>query len=255
MVSTAELTAWVGQWFWPLCRLGAALWVMPLFGRNRLTRHVRLVLCLSLAALISSQLPPLTLVEPFSIQGILIILQQVLIGLAMGFIILLWQTVFAFSGQIISTQMGMAMAVMNDPTNGPGVPVVGSWLQAMGMLCFLIMDGHIVIIQVLVESFQVLPIGQSLGSLQLMQLIKRGSWLFSSSLIIALPAVVSMLLVNMAFGVMNRAAAQFNIYSLGFPMTMLLGLITILFTLDSMAVVFVDLSDESLLFMRQWVGG
>ncbi|WP_067516314.1 flagellar biosynthetic protein FliR [Endozoicomonas ascidiicola] len=252
MVTTAELTAWIGQIIWPACRIAAALWLMPIFGRNNLTRHVRLVLCISLSVLVAPLLPPLPVVEPMSIQAILLIAQQALIGLAMGFIILLWQAVFAFTGQVLSMQMGLAMAVMNDPTNGPGTPIIGKWLQTMALLVFLVMDGHMVIVQVLVESFRTLPIGVTPDNTQFMQLVMRGGWLFSSGLLVALPAVISMLLVNMAFGVMNRAAAQLNIFALGFPMTLLLGLFTMLFTLDSMSSVFVDLSDQSLLYLRQW---
>ncbi len=255
MVSTAELTAWVGQLVWPACRIGAALWLMPLFGRNNLTRHIRLVLCIALAILTAPLLPPLPTVEPMSFSAIFITLQQILIGLAMGFVILLWQAVFSFTGQVISMQMGLAMAVMNDPANGPGTPLIGKWLQTMALLIFLAIDGHLIVVQVLVESFRTLPIGTTPDESHFMQLVMRGGWLFSSGLLVALPAVISMLMVNMAFGVMNRAASQLNLFTLGFPMTLLLGLVTLLFTMDSMSGLFVDLSDQSLLFLRQWSGG
>ena len=255
MVSTSELTVWIGQLAWPVFRIGAALWLMPLFGRSSLPRHIRLVLCLALAVLTVPLLPPLPTVEPLSAEAMLIAAQQILIGLAMGFIVQLWLAVFSFSGQVISMQMGLAMAVMNDPASGGSNPIIGKWLQTMALLIFLAINGHLIVIQVLVESFQTMPIAATPGDIDFLQLVTRGGWLFSSGLLLTLPAVISMLMVNMAFGVMNRAASQLNLFALGFPMTLLLGLVTLLFTMDSMSGLFIDLSDQMLLFLRQWTGG
>ena len=226
-VDTAELVTLIGQWFWPMTRIAAAIWVMPMFGGTGLPARARLALVLTLTMLVFPNVSNIPAVEPFSVPSLVITFQQVGIGLAFGFILKLWLTLFTMAGQIMSMQMGLAMAVMNDPVNGSGTALLGKWLQTIAMLSFLAMDGHLVVFTVLLESFQTLPIGMGFINDFWMDLVKLGSWLFASSLLVALPVIISMLLVNMAFGVMNRAAPQLNIIALGFPMTMMFGMATV----------------------------
>ena len=254
-LDSAEMTAWLGRWMWPMFRIAAAIWVMPVFGGGSIPGRTRLALVLTLTFLIAPSITHVPSVEAFSAHAVVLTFQQVVIGLAFGFILKLWLTAFTMSGQIMSMQMGLAMAVMNDPVNGPGTALLGKWLQTIAVLAFFAMDGHLVVFTILLESFQAIPIGSGLQPFIWQDLVSLGSWLFASSLLVALPMVISMLMVNTAFGVMNRAAPQLNIISLGFPMTMLFGMITFFFAMSGLPGILVNLTTEVLQFLQMFVEG
>ncbi|CAM3718848.1 flagellar biosynthetic protein FliR [Parendozoicomonas haliclonae] len=254
-LNSAELTAWLGQWLWPMFRIAAAVWIMPLFGGQSISPKARWALVVTLTFLVAPTVGSIPKVEALSPAAIVITFQQIGIGLAFGFLLRLWLALFAMVGQIISMQMGLAMAVMNDPSNGPGVAVLGSWFSTIASLAFLAMDGHLVAFTVLLESFQTMPIGTGFADVIWHDLANMGSWLFAGSLLVALPSVISMLIVNMAFGVMNRAAPQLNIIALGFPMTMLFGMVTVLFTMTALPGMLVTLTTEVLQLMQTLAGG
>ncbi len=224
-----------------------------MFGGKGTPRHARLALVIALAVMISSRLPaPLPVVDPLSPIAILITLEQILIGLAFGLIMRLLFTVFTLAGQIMSMQMGLSMAIMNDPGSGASVPLLGQWLQTFTFLLFLAMDGHLVIFRILLDSFYTIPIGTGIQTDIFLDLAKTGSWLFSAALLVAMPAVFSMLLVNISFGVMSRAAPQLNIFALGFPMTMLFGMLTLFLVMISLPSVFVDMTEYALGMLRNF---
>ena len=254
MLSSAEITAWLGQYLWPMFRCAAALWYMPVIGGNGAPRHTRLALVVALTFLVAPNLPPMPVVDPLSPAAILITVQQIIIGLAMALIIQLLFNVFTLAGQIISMQMGLSMAVMNDPANGPGIAVLGKWLQTLAFLMFLSVDGHLVVIRVLAESFITMPVGGHPDPMDFKDLAQLGGWMFSGALLIALPAIFSMLLVNLCFGVMSRAAPQLNIFALGFPMTMLFGMFTLYLVMMNLPSVFTELTESALWLLRNYVG-
>ena len=254
-LDSARITAWLGAWLWPLFRIASALWIMPIFGGSGMTARVRMALAVSLTLLIVPSLGAMPVVDPLSPAAVVVTVQQVTIGLAFGMVLKLWLAAFTMAGQIMSMQMGLAMAVMNDPVNGPGTAILGMFLQMIAILVFLAMDGHLVVFSVLLESFRTLPVGTGLLAPMWMDLVKLGSWLFASSLLVALPMVISMLVVNMAFGVMNRAAPQLNIIALGFPMTMIFGMVTVLLSMSGLPGILLNLTSESLGFLRMLVNG
>ena len=254
MLTSAEITAWLGQFVWPLFRCAAALWLMPIFGGKGVPRHARLALVCALAFLVSAQLPAIDPVDPLSPRAILLTLEQILIGVTFGMIVQLLFTVFTLAGRLMSMQMGLSMAVMNDPSNGPGIPLLGKWLETLVALIFLSIDGHLVVIRILAESFHSMPIGQGLNSNDFLDIALLGGWLFSGALLVAMPAVFSMLLVNLCFGVMSRAASQLNIFALGFPMTMLFGMFTLMLVLSSLPDVFLQMTEITLGLLRSFSG-
>ncbi len=254
MLSSAEITALIGQYLWPMFRCAAAFWSIPIFGGRAAPRHSRLALVLALTFLIAPTLPPIEPVDPFSASALMITVEQIIIGLAFGLIMQLLFTVFTLAGQISSMQMGLSMAVMNDPGSGASTAVLGKWLQTLAFLMFLSIDGHLVIIRVLADSFETMPIGASSNPRDFLELALLGGWLFTGALLIALPAVFSMLLVNLCFGVMSRAAPQLNIFALGFPMTMLFGMITLWLLMMSLPSVFTELTESALWLLRDYAG-
>lgn len=128
------------------------------------------------------------------------------------------------AGQIISIQMGMGFASMVDPTNGVSVAVIGQFLTMLVTLLFLAMNGHLVVFEVMTESFTTLPVGSGLVVNHFWELVGRLSWVLGATLLLVLPAITALLVVNIAFGVMTRAAPQLNIFSIGFPLTLVLGM-------------------------------
>jgi flagellar biosynthetic protein FliR len=179
-------------------------------------------------------LPPSPAVDPFSLEAVLIILQQLVIGVAMGFSIQLVFSAVTTGGQIIAMQMGLGFASMVDPQNGTQVPVLSQLYLLLVTLLFLGFNGHLVMIEVVAESFTALPVAaDGLTRNGLWLLAGWGSQMFAGALWLALPAVASLLVVNIAFGVMARAAPQLNIFAIGFPVALMMGFVVILFTLPA----------------------
>jgi len=189
-------------------------------------------------------------------MGLLITLNQVLIGLAMGLALRMVFAMFILGGQVIAYQMGLGFATMVDPTSGNTVPVVSQFYVILLTLIFFALDGHLVFIDVLAGSFESLPIGsQGLSRDGLWQLVLWGSEMYAGAVQIALPAIASLLLINLTFGIVTRAAPQFNIFSLGFPLAILGGFLIIIATLDAMLAQVGSQLSASFSLMRWLTGG
>ncbi|MGF1726605.1 flagellar biosynthetic protein FliR [Photobacterium nomapromontoriensis] len=254
-LTAAELTAWFGQIWWPFVRLGSALMVMPIIGGNSIPAQVRVILALMISILSAPLMPAMPAVDPLSLQALIYAGQQVLIGALLALLLEFLFAVFTTMGQILSMQMGLGMAMMNDPVNGVSVPAIGKYYQMYTFMLFLSLDGHLVALEIFVRSFEIWPVGEFFSQHALYLIILRFGWMIAAALLLALPAVTAMLLVNGAFGMMNRAAPQLNVFALGFPMTMLLGLICLLLSNTGIPENFVRLSSDTLEMMRLLEGG
>jgi len=185
-----------------------------------------------LTMLVFPLLPPPPVVDPLSGEALLITINQVLIGAAMGLALQFLFAMFVMGGQIIAFQMGLGFAAMVDPASGTQVPVVSQFYVITLTLVFLALNGHLVVIEVLAESFRTLPIGAGgLGKDGLWAIATWGSQLYSGAVKIALPTIASLLMINLTFGVVTRSAPQFNIFSIGFPVTMVAGFFIMVATL------------------------
>ncbi|MDX9873927.1 MAG: flagellar biosynthetic protein FliR [Spongiibacteraceae bacterium] len=244
------MTALIGKLWWPFLRYGALLWTMPLIGDLLPTPQVRVLLALLLAIITAPLLPPLPAVEPLSIAAALIALEQILLGVLLGLALQILFTALTMLGQILSLQMGLAMAVMNDPVNGQSVPLLGQLMMILGGLLFLAIDGHLIAIDVMVESFFAWQPGAGAFALSLERVVALFGWLFGAALVLAMPAVIAMLLVNLTFGVMNRSAPALNIFSLGFPIGLLMGMVFLLFSISGVPGRFVEFTGYVLDQMR-----
>ncbi|MTI13253.1 flagellar biosynthetic protein FliR [Sansalvadorimonas verongulae] len=246
-LSTAQLTGWVGQLLWPLFRVAGLLMTMPIIGSAMVPAQIRLLLALAVTFLIAPLLPPMPAVEPFSPESLRITLQQIFIGGMGGLLLHVFLAIFAMAGQMVSLQMGLGMAMMFDPVNGVSIPIIAQIYQVMATLMFLALDGHLVVINVLATSFTALPIGPVTSTtIDLHTLTLQVSWALGAAILIALPAITTMLLVNIAFGVMNRAAPQLNVFSLGFPMSMMAGLVVLAVSVSGLPGLFTELTNEAL---------
>ncbi len=229
-----QITGYIGSYLWPLFRVAALIVSMPIFGTVLVPTRVRLILALVLTGVIVPLLPASPVVDPFSVQSVMIIAQQIVIGVAMGFALQLVFNAVTTGGQIIAMQMGLGFASMVDPQNGTQVPVLSQFYLLMVTILFLGFDGHLVLIQMLVDSFHIVPIGMNgISQNGMWTLVSWGSEMFAGAVWLALPAVASLLVVNIAFGVMARAAPQLNIFAIGFPVTLIMGFVVIMFTLPT----------------------
>lgn len=226
----ADLTSLLGRLWWPFLRIGALLWTMPMFGDRLTAVRVRILLALALAGVMAPMLPPMPAVDPFSLAAVVMAAEQILLGFLLGFMLQILFTLMSLLGQILSLQMGLAMGIMNDPANGQAVPLMGQLLIILGAFLFFVFDGHLVAIDILVESFFTWPPGQSIYALDLNRVVSLFGWMFGGALLLAMPAVIAMLVVNITFGVMNRSAPSLNIIALGFPLSMMMGLLSLILT-------------------------
>ena len=229
------MLGWVAAFIWPLIRIGAMFTAAPLFSMHSIPARIRLVLSVALTLVVMPVLPTLPAVEMFSFQGIMVTLEQLVIGLASGFIVQMAFAAIVFGGQGIAYSMGLGFASMVDPQNGQQVPVLSQFYVITGTFIFLAVDGHLVLIQMLLDSFATLPIASvGLESPDLWSIIAWSSRVFAGGLLLALPVIASLLLVNVSFGVATRAAPQLNIFSVGFPVTLLLGMLLVWITLPNL---------------------
>lgn len=236
MAFTAEQwLGWLGQYVFAFLRISGALLVAPVFGAAVVPVRVKLVLGLALAVAIAPGLPPTPVPAPFTADGLLTLAAQLLIGVAIGFVA---QSVFdalVLAGQLIANTMGLGFASMLDPTRGSATPVVGQFYVIVGLLLYLAMDGPLILVGTLAHSFEWLPVGPAAFSgPALAQLAGWGSQLFAAGLLIALPAVIALLLVNLAMGVVSRAAPQLNLFAVGFPVSLLAGFAVMVLTLPAL---------------------
>ena len=226
------IISWVGMVIWPFVRIGAMFMAAPVFGAKSVPVRVRIALALVISLMIAPLLPALPDVQPVSLAGLLVTLNQVVIGVAMGFLMQLVFAAAVLMGQSVAMTMGLGFASAIDPQNGVSVPVVSQFFLILATLLFLALDGHLVMLASLVRSFEVMPISMSvLPENVYFSIVSWAGYVFAMSLLMALPVMVAVLLINFSFGVMTRAAPQLNIFAVGFPVTLLAGFILMLLSL------------------------
>lgn len=223
--SDTQLITMVSQYFLPLIRIAAFFMAAPIFGTQVVSARVRLVLSVAVTLIVAPLLPNHTPLSGIDFSMMLIVLQQVLIGVSLAFIFQVVFQLFVLAGQYIAMKLGLGFASMNDPSSGVSVTIVSQFYLLTTTLLFLSINGHLVLIKIIVDSFTMLPIGHTgLSASSLYKIVDLGGWMFGSALTISLPVLTALLVVNIAFGVMSRSAPQMNIFAVGFPVTLLFGL-------------------------------
>nr|WP_321272638.1 flagellar biosynthetic protein FliR [uncultured Tolumonas sp.] len=241
-LTATTLMQWLGQWWWAFVRISAVLWIAPIFSDYKITARIRIILAFLLALMSAHLLPKMPMVDPFSLATLLITTEQIIFGLLFGLCLHALFFVLTMAGQILSQQMGLSMAVISDPVNGESDPLISELLYILCVLLFFSLNGHLVMLDVLVESLRQWPPGRSLYDLDLMKIPALIGWSIGAALVLSLPTIAAMLLVNITFGVMNRSAPAFNIFSLGFPMSMMAGLIAFGLSLSAIPSHYMDFS-------------
>ena len=234
-LTTEQIGALVGGFFWPFVRISAMMMAAPIFGAKLLPVRIRILLAFAVSMVAVPMLPPVPFIDPISYAGLAILLQQVLIGVAMGFMFHMVFQALIIAGEAIASTMGLGFARMVDPANGVQVPVISQYLIVMATLLFIVINGHLMLIDLVVESFRILPVGETgLSAQAFWKIASWGSQMFAGALLVAIPAVSALLVVNISMGIITRAAPQLNIFAVGFPMMILLGFIFLMATTSSM---------------------
>ncbi len=233
-------------YLWPLFRISAMFMVMPVFGANTTPVRVRLLLSVAVTFAISPMLPPMPEGELFALSSVFVSAQQILIGVAMGMVALMMMQIFVLTGQIIGMQTSLGFSFMVDPGSGQQTPVLGNFFLLLATLIFLAVDGHLLMIRMLVMSFDTLPVSISGISIENYRALALwGSYMFGAALTMSLSAIVALLLINLSFGVMTRAAPQLNIFAIGFPVVMISGLFILWLTLAPVMSHFHEIWEEA----------
>jgi len=228
--------------------------VAPAFGTQSVPPQGRIVLAGAVVLLVAPlvHVPDVT---PLSATGVVITVQQVIIGAALGFSLQILFEAVALGGELLANSMGLSLAFNLDPQNGASTPTVGQLYTVLVTLLFLVMDGHLALIRTLVDGFRTMPIGTSgLGSAGLWAVASWGSQLFSGALAVALPGVTALLIANLAFGVVSRAAPTLNIFSVGLPVSLVFGFLAIIAGLPTLESSFIRLLATALDFLRHLSG-
>jgi flagellar biosynthesis protein FliR len=255
-LTQAQLEGWISQLYWPFIRIGACFMVAPAFGALFLPARMRLVLAGAVAYLVAPLIPQPTGIIAFSPAGIVITIQQVIIGVSLGFALQILFDAVSMGGQLLANSMGLSFAFNVDPMRGTGTPALGQLYALLVMLTFLALDGHLALIEMLVQGFRTLPVGETgLTNQGLWSVVAWGTQIFSGALAVALPGITALLVVNLAFGVMSRAAPSLNLFAVGFPISLVFGLVIIIVGLPALQSAFVELLGKAFMLLRALQGG
>lgn len=249
--SIDEIIGWVTAFYWPFLRIGALFMAAPIIGARTVPVRIRIILALIITFLLFPTMPDTTDIDPLSSVGLVITVQQILIGVLMGLVLHIMFAALTMAGMITATTMGLGFASTVDPQNGVQVTVLGQYYLIMATLLFLSVDGHLLLISVLADSFIAFPLnGDMLPTQVFWNLIVFSTEMFLTALLIALPIMVGVLLVNLGLGVITRAAPQLNIFAVGFPATMLTGFVMVLLCTPLLSPLLMDLFSTSFDFLR-----
>lgn len=239
-ITAAQFNEWLSLYCWPFVRLAACLMTAPMFGATHVPARFRIVLSLALTVMVAPLTKAAVDVPIFSGSGLMILAQQLLIGVAMGFALQLVFDAISIGGQLLANTMGLSFAINVDPLHGISTPVVGQFYTILVTLTFLAVNGHLMLIDLLVQSFTILPVGvEGLSADGLWMLANFGTAVFAAALMVCLPGITALLVVNLGFGVMSRAAPTLNLFAVGFAAVLAFGLVVLLLGLPGVQGTFI----------------
>jgi flagellar biosynthetic protein FliR len=253
-VDLADIQHLLGSLMWAMGRVGGLCLISPVFGDAVVPQRIRLaiVLMLTMVMMPLAHAP----IDPMSTDGIAVMVSQVLIGAAVGFVLKLAFEAVSLGGQLVGQSMSLGFAETVDPRGGGSSPVLSQFYLLMVTLLFLAMDGHLRLIALLGESFKTLPPGKSaIGPDGLHAVVAFGVQLFAGAVRVALPAVTSLLMVNIGFAAISRAAPSMNLFAVGFPITVTLGFVALWLSMQSVPGAFESLQNSAWTLMHELVGG
>lgn len=244
----APIVDLLAAYIWPFIRISTFVVAIPAIGGAFVPRRIRallaVVLTLLMAPVVEHDLSPMTM---FSLSGLIHAMQEAALGFIMGFTVQIVFDAVTLGAQTIAMSMGLGFAVFIDRASGVNIPVVSQFYLMLTMLVFLAINGHLALIQLMADSFTAAPIGSTfLDASDAQAILTWSSQLFVGAMQIALPAVTTLLIVNLSFGVMSRAAPTMNLFAVGFPISMLLGFTVLYLTVGGIERMFDNLFPAAL---------
>lgn len=242
----AEITAWVAPYFWPFLRVLAVFTAAPIFSSRAFPIRAKIALAFFVAVAVQAAIPDMPAIGLDSPDVWACVVQQVGIGLSIGFLVRVVFSALELAGEIIGFQMGLNFAAFFDPTLSTQSSAVARFFGQMAALLFVVMNGHLMVLMAVTHSFQAFPVdGNFLHSLSRMQVHQFGTELFASALWIALPMIGMLMFANLALGIISRVAPQMNVFAVGFPITLVVGLIGMVVTLPMLDQPFMRLMERA----------
>ena len=231
----AQLNAWIAPLLWPFLRALALFSALPIFNRQSVPLRVRIGLAGFIAFAAQPALPAMPVVALDSMLAMTLVVQQVLIGVTIGFAVRVVFAAVEYAGELIGLQMGLNFAGFFDPVTAAQGTAVSSLFATLVAWLFVALNGHLVVITALAASFQAFPVGpEPFAFLARSQPYRWGAEIFATGLWIALPLVAMLMFVNLVLGFISRVAPQIQIFAVGFPITLGLGLVALLFIVPAL---------------------
>jgi len=224
----AQLQTLIAALLWPLARISGLMLTAPVLGARTIPVRVRVGIALVLTLVLMPLAPSPGKVDPLSLAALVTVMQQMVVGAAMGFALKLAFEALSMGGELVASSMGLSFAQTVDPQQGQSAATLGQFYLLLATLIFLAMDGHLQLIALLATGMQhgswqaAMPSGNTLWSL-----VGFASHLFAGAVLVALPAMAALLVVNLGFGAISRAAPAMNLFSIGFPISICLGFIAV----------------------------
>lgn len=237
----------ISQIVWPMGRISGLIIAAPFFSSSLVSSRIKVFFIFVLSWVCAFMVPEKLSFENFTGLYIVYMVQEIAFGLLMGFILQLVFEVFALVGQIISMQAGLGFAIMIDPSTKASVPLISQFYLMMTTLVFLSLNGHLVLLEALMNSFQVMPISTwSLDTGALWRIMMFSGWMFKEAVLVTIPAIIALIIVTLTFGIVTRVASQLNIFSLGFPITLMMSIVVIWVCLPTVGWQMADALDQGL---------
>ncbi len=224
--TTAQWDQLIALYFWPFVRILAMFMADPVFGNRVIPNRVKVALAVFVSLAITPLLDPPPLIPPASAIGLWVLAQQILIGVAIGFSMRIVFAGIELAGSLIGLQMGLGFATFFDPMNAAQAPVVGQFFGILAVLFYFTFDGHLLTLATLAESFHLLPVQATpLKAVAWSMIAQSGGQIFLIGIVLSLPVVGVLLVSNVAIGIMTRAAPTLNLFAIGFPITLMVGML------------------------------
>ena len=227
-ISEAQLVAWISPILWPFLRILAVFTAAPILSSRAFPVRARIALAFFIAFAAQPSLQGQPLISINGPEALGTVVQQVGIGLAIGFTVRLIFAALELAGEVVGLQMGLGFASFFNPALNNQSSAVGRFYGQLAAFLFVVMNGHLIVLMAVIKSFDAFPLDQNfLEALKKMKLYELGTDLFASALWIALPVIGMLMFANLALGIVSRVAPQMNIFAIGFPVTLTVGLIGI----------------------------
>ena len=256
-INLLQLTELTSGFFLSSIRIGAFLLSSPLFGARYVILPIRIVITMMLATMIFSGLPEnftSSFQETSLPNFITIILKEIAIGLTGGLILTIWFSAAALAGEKIATSCGLGYAMQVDPSSGTSSPVISQIFNLFLIVIFVSIDGHLLVLRTLMDSYELIPIGSNLNfGIMVANGITAAGSMFLAATIIMLPIAGLTLMVNITIGIITRSAPTLNLFSFGFPITMIAAFIILYFSTNSLAFSFSDLIREAIETLQTYI--